>query len=98
MTEEDLDCLEPDEIFTEVCEDDDASTTRKQAKVPVQRYQLLLQPVLMPRISTGCKNSWYIWPAAIKGKVFGTGTNATLRQRGRLFGTGWYFQPVPIEV
>ena len=24
MTEEDLDCLEPDEIFTEVCEDDDA--------------------------------------------------------------------------
>jgi len=48
-------------------------TTRKQAKGPGQRYQLLLQPVLMPRISTGCKSSWYLWPAAIKGKVFGTG-------------------------
>ena len=21
---------------------------------------------------TGCKSSWYLWPAAIKGKVFGT--------------------------
>ena len=48
-------------------------TTRKQAKGPGQRYQLLLQPVLMPHISTGCKSSWYLWPAAIKGKVFGTG-------------------------
>jgi len=51
----------------------DFHTTRKQAKDPGQRYQLLLQPVLMPRISTGCKSSWYLWPAAIKGKVFGTG-------------------------
>ena len=25
------------------------------------------------RISTGCKNNWYLWPAAIKGKGFGTG-------------------------
>ena len=33
-----------------------------QAAGPGQRYQLLLQPVLMPRISTGCKNSWYLWP------------------------------------
>ena len=49
------------------------TTTRKQAKGPGQRYQLLLQPVLMSRISTGCKSSWYLWPAAIKGKVFGTG-------------------------
>ena len=48
------------------------ATTRKQAKAPGQRYQLLLQPVLM-RISTGCKSSWYLWPAAIKGKGFGTG-------------------------
>src|SRR6185369_2548701 len=31
-----------------------------------------LQPVLM-RISTGCKSSWYLWPAVIKGKGFGTG-------------------------
>ena len=27
----------------------------------------------MPRISTGSKSSWYLWPAAIKGKGFGTG-------------------------
>ena len=26
---------------------------------PGQKYQLLLQPVLMPRISTGCNSSWY---------------------------------------
>ena len=51
----------------------DVVTTRKQAKGPGQRYQLLLQPVLMPRISTGCKSSWYLWPAANKGKRFGTG-------------------------
>ena len=52
-------------------------TTRKQARGPGQRYQLLLQSVLMPcistGISTGCKSSWYLWPAAIKGKGFGTG-------------------------
>ena len=35
-------------------------TTRKQAKGP-------------DGISTGCKSSWYLWPAAIKGKGFGTG-------------------------
>ena len=51
------------------------SPTRKRTKDPGQRYQLLLQPVLMPRISTGCKNSWYLWPAVIKGKGFGTGLN-----------------------
>ena len=36
---------------------DSVATTRKRAKDPDQRYQLLLQPVLMPRISTGCKSS-----------------------------------------
>jgi len=38
-------------------------TTRKHAKGPGQRYQLLLQPVLM-RV---------LWPAAIKSMGFGTG-------------------------
>jgi len=42
-----------------------SNTTRIRAKGPAQRYQLLLQPVLMPRISTGCKSNWYLWPAAI---------------------------------
>jgi hypothetical protein len=27
-----------------------------------QRYQLLLQSVLMRSISTGCNSSWYLWP------------------------------------
>jgi len=27
-----------------------------------QEYRLLLRPVLMPRISTGCNNSQYFWP------------------------------------
>ena len=30
-----------------------------------QMYQLLLQPVLMPRISTGWKSSWYFWPGPL---------------------------------
>jgi len=35
------------------------STTRKRAKDPGQKYQLLLQPVLMRGISTGCNTSRY---------------------------------------
>ena len=30
-----------------------------------QRYQLLLQPVLMRGISTGCNSSWYLWPGPL---------------------------------
>jgi len=38
------------------------------------------------------KGHWYRLerPTGAKGA-------ATLRQRGSLFGTGWYFQPVPME-
>ena len=42
-------------------------TTRKQAKGPGQRYQLLLQPVLMPRISNSCKSSWYLFQRHCNG-------------------------------
>ena len=54
-------------------------STRKRAKGPGQRYQLLLQPVLIASvpgtdsISTSCNSSWYFWPVPFKGKVFGTG-------------------------
>ena len=79
------------------------ATTRKRGKGPGQSYQLLLQPVLMPR-------SWYLWPAAIKGKGFGTGLKhypvPKPQYRHRLvhqpvpkeqggIGTGWWNQPVP---
>ena len=30
-----------------------------------QEYWLLLQPVLMPRISTGSNSSWYFWPESL---------------------------------
>jgi hypothetical protein len=30
-----------------------------------QRYQLLLQPVLIRGISTGCNSSWYLWPGPL---------------------------------
>ena len=46
-----------------------ASTTRKQAKDPDQRNHLLLEPVLMGDISTGCINSRYSWPALSTGKA-----------------------------
>jgi len=48
------------------------------------------------------KQNW-IWEKKRKGHWYqleiSTGTKgvATLRQRGSLFGTGWYFQPVPME-
>ena len=44
-------------------------TTRKQAKDPGQRNHLLLEPVLMGDISTGCINSRYSWPAPSAGKA-----------------------------
>ena len=40
-----------------------AATTRKRAIGPAQRYQLLLQPVPMGTIGTGCNSSWYLWPS-----------------------------------
>ena len=38
-------------------------TTRKRAIGLGQRYQLLLQPVPMGTIGTGCNSSWYLWPS-----------------------------------
>ena len=71
-----------------------AATTRKRAKNPYQKYQLLLQPVLMPRISTGCNNSWYLWPAVFKGRTFGTGLKHHPVPKLAIC-TGWCHQPVP---
>ena len=42
---------------------EDHSTTRKRVIGPGQRYQLLLQPVPMGTIGTGCNSSWYLWPS-----------------------------------
>jgi len=48
------------------------------------------------------KQTW-IWKKKGKGNWYrleiptGTKGAATLRQRGSLFGTGWYFHPVPME-
>ena len=36
-------------------------TNRKRAIGPGQRYQLLLQPVPMDIIGTGCNSSGYLW-------------------------------------
>ena len=44
-------------------------TTRKQAKGLGQKYQLMLQPVLILDIGTGCSNSQYFWPAPSAGKL-----------------------------
>ena len=57
-------------------------TTRKWAIGPAQRYQLLLQPVPMVPIGTGCNGSWYLWPSnEVEGNwhrlVVPTGSNAS---------------------
>ena len=44
-------------------------TTGKQAKGPGQKYQLMLQPVLILDIGTGCNNSRYFWPAPSAEKL-----------------------------
>ena len=57
-------------------------TTRKRAKGPVQRYQLLLQPVpLVPMV-----------PAATAAGIFGLGPTPW-----RTIGTGWRYKPVPMR-
>ena len=58
-------------------------TTKKRAIGPGQGYQLLLQPVPMVTIGTGCNSSWYLWPSTdlVEGNwhrvVVPTGSNAS---------------------
>ena len=50
-------------VYIEIHKRNKRYTTEKQAKGPGQKYQLILQPVLILDIGTGCSNSRYFWPA-----------------------------------
>ena len=45
------------------------NTTGKRAKGPGQKYHLMLEPVLLQGIGTGCNKSWYFWLAPSASKT-----------------------------
>ena len=66
-----------------------------QALGASQEYQLLLQPVLMPRISTGCNCSGYFWCGSLArflGDVISCSCQHMCRGHIELFPTHLAFQ------